>query len=198
MSSPSIGTFCRGRLQPTLLTGLTMTPAFDQACALTRAAAIQAMAADKGFDWTDPRGALAKVREETNEVAALIAADGAQAAGGAQATGGEQARGGEQAAGGALAAGGELAVHGGQAASTGQARQRLADEIGDLLFAAVNVARLAGIDPAPALGRATAKFGRRFAEVERIARLRGLPMPGTDLGVLDRIWDEVKRREEPQ
>lgn len=168
MSSPSLGTLCIDRLQPTLRTGLTMTPTFEQACALTRAAAIQAMAADKGFDWTDPRGALAKVREETNEVAALIAADGAQATGGTQ------------------------------AAASGQARQRLADEIGDLLFAAVNVARLAGIDPAPALGRATAKFGRRFAEVKRIARLRGLPMPGTHLGVLDRIWDEVKGREEPQ
>ena len=120
------------------------------------------MAADKGFDWPDPRGALAKVREETNEVAALVAAAG------------------------------------GQDSDTGPARQRLADEIGDLLFAAVNVARLAGIDPAAALGRATAKFGRRFAEVERIARERGLSMPGTDLAPLDRIWDEVKSREQPQ
>ena len=145
----------RSRTDPTHLpTGLTMTPTTDHECALTRAAAVQAMAADKGFDWPDPHGALAKVREETNEVAALVAAAGG--------------------------------------------RQRLADEIGDLLFAAVNVARLAGIDPAAALGRATAKFGRRFAEVERIARERGLPMPGTDLAPLDLIWDEVKSREQPQ
>ena len=126
----------------------------DHDCALTRAAAVQAIAADKGFDWTDPGGALEKVREETNEVAALVAVGGA-----------------------------------------GSAGWRLAEEVGDLLFAAVNVARLAGIDPASALERATAKFGRRFAEVERIARLRGLPMPGTDLEPLDRIWDEVKSRE---
>ena len=76
-----------------------------------------------------------------------------------------------------------------------EADPRLRGEVGDLLFAVVNVARLAGIDPAAALERATAKFGRRFAEVERLARLRGLPMPGTPLPLLDRIWDEVKAGE---
>ena len=44
----------------------------DHECALTRAAAIQALAAAKGFDWPGPHGALEKVREETNEVAALV------------------------------------------------------------------------------------------------------------------------------
>ena len=145
-----------------------MTRMSDHECALTRAAAVQAMAADKGFDWTDPGGALAKVREEANEVDALIAAGGGRDEGG------------------------------GRESDTGLDGRRLAGEIGDLLFAAVNVARLAGIDPAPALGRASAKFERRFAEVERIARRRGLPMPGTALAPLDRIWDEVKGREEPQ
>lgn len=72
---------------------------------------------------------------------------------------------------------------------------RLREELGDLLFAVVNVARLADIDPAPALAGATRKFERRYAEVERIARDRGLPMPGTPLEPLDRIWDEVKSRE---
>ena len=68
----------------------------------------------------------------------------------------------------------------------------LAEELGDLLFAVVNVARLAGVDPDRALIRAIRKFEVRFAEVERIARQRNLPMPGTPLEVLDRIWDEVK------
>lgn len=68
----------------------------------------------------------------------------------------------------------------------------LGEELGDLVFAVVNVARLAGVDPERALARATAKFEVRFAEVERIARQRNLPMPGTPLEVLDGIWDEVK------
>lgn len=72
---------------------------------------------------------------------------------------------------------------------------RLREELGDLLFAVVNVARLAEIAPAPALAEATSKFERRFAEVERIARLRRLPMPGTPLESLDHIWEEVKSRE---
>ena len=75
------------------------------------------------------------------------------------------------------------------------ARARLREELGDLLFAAVNVARLAKIDPAAALDQATRKFERRFEKVERIARRRGLPMPGTPLEPLDRIWDEVKETE---
>ena len=69
----------------------------------------------------------------------------------------------------------------------------LEEELGDLLFAVVNVARLAGVDPGTALTRAIRKFEARFAEVERVARQRNLPMPGTPLEVLDRIWDEVKR-----
>ena len=74
----------------------------------------------------------------------------------------------------------------------GGAGGKLEEELGDLLFAAVNVARLAGVDPAAALALANRKFEVRFAAVERIARLRGLPMPGTPLDVLDGIWDEVK------
>lgn len=68
-------------------------------------------------------------------------------------------------------------------------------ELGDLLFAVVNLARLAQVDPALALDQATGKFVTRFREVERLARARGLPLPGTALERLDGIWDEVKRRE---
>ena len=78
--------------------------------------------------------------------------------------------------------------------SGGEWKSEVADEVGDLLFAVVNLARLAGVDPVAALSRATAKFERRFAEVQRLAAERGLPMPGTPLGPLDRLWDEVKGR----
>ncbi len=71
----------------------------------------------------------------------------------------------------------------------------LEDELGDLLFAVVNLVRLAGADPTVALGRANAKFARRFSGVERLAAERGVPMPGAPLAELDVLWDEVKRRE---
>ena len=74
--------------------------------------------------------------------------------------------------------------------------EALEEELGDLLFSVVNLARLAGVDPYGALTRANLKFERRFNAVEAAARFRGLPMPGTDLEVLDRLWDEVKAEEE--
>jgi MazG family protein len=72
---------------------------------------------------------------------------------------------------------------------------RLEDEVGDLLFAAVNLARLAGQHPSAALGRASAKFERRFRALERLAAERGLDVAEAGLARLDRLWDEVKHAE---
>lgn len=71
----------------------------------------------------------------------------------------------------------------------------LQDEVGDLLFAAVNLARAAGVGPRTALAQATEKFERRFRRVRELARARGLAMPGTSLERLDRLWDEAKAEE---
>jgi ATP diphosphatase len=68
-------------------------------------------------------------------------------------------------------------------------------EIGDVLFAAVNVARKAGIHPSTALREATLKFKRRFQEVERLAAERGLDIHSTGLEALDRLWDSAKASE---
>lgn len=87
---------------------------------------------------------------------------------------------------------GEVALHLASGDRSPGRSTELEEELGDLLFAVVNVARLAGVDPDRALARAIRKFEVRFAEVERVARQRNLPMPGTPLEVLDRIWDEVK------
>lgn len=72
---------------------------------------------------------------------------------------------------------------------------RLHDEIGDLLFAVVNLARKAGVHPALALDRANAKFAARFAGIERLARERGINVAEAGLTVLDELWDAVKRSE---
>ncbi len=66
------------------------------------------------------------------------------------------------------------------------------DEIGDLLFAAVNLARKLDVDPRAALERANAKFQRRFEGVERLAAQRGVEIGRASLEDLDRLWDEVK------
>jgi nucleoside triphosphate diphosphatase len=68
----------------------------------------------------------------------------------------------------------------------------LEEEVGDLLFAAANLARKLEIEPETALRRATAKFERRFRQVETLARERGI---GRDLDELEDLWDEVKRAE---
>ena len=70
---------------------------------------------------------------------------------------------------------------------------RLEDEIGDLLFAAVNVARLAGIHPSTALERAAGKFSDRFRSLLVLAAERNIDPDESDLETLDRLWDEVKR-----
>lgn len=76
-------------------------------------------------------------------------------------------------------------------------RERIEEELGDLLFAAVNVIRLAGFHSPSALRRANTKFERRFRALERLARDRGLKMGEATLDQLDRLWDEVKQTEGP-
>ena len=72
---------------------------------------------------------------------------------------------------------------------------KLEEELGDLLFAVVNLVRLADAHPASALSRANEKFARRFGAVEALAAERGLRFGQATLEELDRLWDEVKRRE---
>jgi MazG family protein len=71
----------------------------------------------------------------------------------------------------------------------------LEEEIGDLLFAAVNLARLSGVHPSLALQRANVKFARRFSRVEDLARASGARMEEMGLEALDELWDRVKREE---
>jgi MazG family protein len=68
-------------------------------------------------------------------------------------------------------------------------------ELGDLLFAVVNLCRKAGVHASIALDKANAKFERRFKEVERLARDRGIDVSHAGVEKLDALWDEVKRAE---
>jgi uncharacterized protein YabN with tetrapyrrole methylase and pyrophosphatase domain len=68
----------------------------------------------------------------------------------------------------------------------------LEQELGDLLFAVVNVARLSGLHAATALRLANRKFERRFARLTELAQVRGLKLGEATLEQLDGLWDEIK------
>ena len=69
---------------------------------------------------------------------------------------------------------------------------RAPTELGDLLFAVVNVARHLGVDAELALRGAALKFRTRFAGIETLAAERGVDIRQADLATLDALWDEVK------
>jgi len=71
---------------------------------------------------------------------------------------------------------------------------KVAEEVGDLLFAAVNVARLTGVDPESALKAANRKFRRRFRHIEERLRAEGQKPADSTLEEMDRLWDEAKAR----
>jgi MazG family protein len=71
----------------------------------------------------------------------------------------------------------------------------LGEEIGDLLFVAVNVARVLGADPESALKAANRKFRRRFRHVEERLGERGKRPADATLEEMDALWDEAKARE---
>jgi nucleoside triphosphate diphosphatase len=73
----------------------------------------------------------------------------------------------------------------------------LEEELGDLLFAVVNLARLAGGHALTALHAANAKFSRRFEMLERLASQRGILLEEAGLPELDRLWEEIKAGEPP-
>ena len=72
----------------------------------------------------------------------------------------------------------------------------LEEELGDLLFAAVNLCRKAGVHASLALDKANAKFERRFKEIEGLAKERGIDVAHAGLERLDALWDEAKAAEE--
>lgn len=132
---------------------------------LMKAYRLQERAAGVGFDWPDTAGPASKVREELAEVEHELTRPDAQR------------------------------VTSPEPGAPTLAGDDLVDEIGDLLFAVVNLARKAHVHPALALDRANRKFERRFAAVEGIAEARGIDLAAAGLEKLDEIWEEIKRSE---
>lgn len=134
--------------------------------ALLMAFRLQERAASVGFDWPDAGGPLEKVREELIEVEVHLPMPEAKL------------------------------TTGDPNEPSPAAGDALTEEIGDLLFAVVNLARKSGVQPGPALDRANKKFRDRFERVERLAEEREIEMATVGLPVLDKLWDEVKGKTE--
>ena len=127
---------------------------------------LQQKAASVGFDWPDAAGPAEKVREELEEV--LVEAGRAGTAGEA-----EQA----------------------DLGAERDPSDPVAAEVGDLLFAVVNLARKLRVQPTVALDAANKKFRRRFEGIEALAAEREVDLATAGLAKLDELWDEVKAGE---
>ena len=69
----------------------------------------------------------------------------------------------------------------------------MCEELGDVLFSAVNVARFLGVDSEEALTKASNKFLRRYLIVEKLAKERNIDMKATPIEELDKLWAEAKK-----
>ena len=72
---------------------------------------------------------------------------------------------------------------------------RMESELGDLLFAIVNLGRFLSLDPEEALRKTISRFSRRFAHVEDTLHARGIQMKEASLEEMDKLWEEAKERE---
>jgi len=73
---------------------------------------------------------------------------------------------------------------------------RIEGELGDMLFVAVNLARFLDIDPEIALKKTSAKFSRRFREMERVARSQGTTLARVPRPQMESLWDQAKLAEQ--
>jgi tetrapyrrole methylase family protein/MazG family protein len=79
-----------------------------------------------------------------------------------------------------------------------QDQSRMEEELGDLLFAAVNLSRFLKVDPEIALKKANAKFSRRFRTMEQLARKNGREFKDLPRQEMEKLWDAAKKSEGKQ
>jgi nucleoside triphosphate diphosphatase len=150
---------------------------------LSKAHRIQDRVARVGFDWADATGAWDKVAEELEEVREAMAAMKATSTSTSTSDAGS-------------GSGPTSSSRSGGDPDSGAAVERaLEEELGDLLFAVVNLTRLAGAHALTALHAANRKFTRRFEALEALAAERGVVLEEASLADLDGLWDEIKEKE---
>lgn len=152
--------------------------------ALTRAEKIQGRASRVGFDWKALQPVLGKVDEELAELRnALDQSD----------TGIEKNPQAGERSSAIPDAAQEPAQKPAQELTQKNVQEQIEEELGDLLFSVTNVARHIKVDPEVALRKATAKFERRFRNVESAVAEQGLTMETAPAELLDRHWRIAKR-----
>ncbi|HEU5400197.1 MAG TPA: nucleoside triphosphate pyrophosphohydrolase [Terriglobales bacterium] len=140
---------------------------------LMEANKISSRAARVGFDWPNIEGLFDKLKEETQELQAEVAK---------------------------IPPPGPVPVGRGIAGAKGETvppelHQRLEDELGDLFFVLVNVARYLSVDPESALRKTNKKFRRRFEYVEQQLSARGKTLENSSLDEMEQLWQESKASE---
>jgi nucleoside triphosphate diphosphatase len=140
--------------------------------ALLEAHKLSSRAAHVGFDWPNIEGLFEKLAEETDELRVQL---------------------------GRLPEPGPVGQTSGVAGSGRQVpediRVRLEEEVGDLFFVLVNIARYLSIDPESALKKMNRKFKRRFQWIEEQLRARGRTPQHADMEELESLWQQAKQQE---
>jgi len=139
--------------------------------ALLEAYKLSSRAAHVGFDWPEIEGLFAKLQEETMELREelkVVPVKGPSGMG--------------------IAGSGKPQV-------APELRERLEDEVGDLFFVLVNIARYLSLDPESALRKTNRKFKRRFQWMEERLRASGRTPQQASMDELETLWQQAKQRE---
>ncbi len=153
---------------PSVLSGVS-----SKMPALLEAHKLSSRAAHVGFDWPEVEGLFEKLAEETAELREELKAAPVK---GPSGTG--------------IAGSGKPQV-------PPELRERLEDEVGDLFFVMVNIARYLSLDPESALRKTNRKFKRRFQWMEERLRVNGRAPQQASMDELETLWQQAKQQENP-
>jgi nucleoside triphosphate diphosphatase len=157
-----------GKKEPSILAGISSSMP-----SMLEAHKLSSRAAQMGFDWPDIEGLFAKLGEETAELQQHLQ---------------------EFPAPGPRPEGRGVAGSGRQIISE-DLRVRLEEEVGDLFFVLVNLARYLAVDPESALRQTNRKFRRRFQAMEHRLQARGTTPDKVSMDELESLWQQAKKEE---
>jgi MazG family protein len=159
-----------GKASPSILAGISSSMP-----SLLEAHKLSSRAAQVGFDWPDMEGLFAKLGEETAELREHLW---------------EFPVPGPRPEGRGVAGSGRQTV-------PEDLRIRLEEEVGDLFFVLVNIARYLSLDPESALRKTNRKFRRRFQWMEQRLHERGTTLESASMDELEPLWQQAKQQEKP-